>query len=56
LPVSKRYIGPSGGGSGADSVHDCQRHAFLINVSLSPAAMTRVVYFLVTTWVAGRVR
>jgi len=28
LRVYKRYIGPSGGGGSANSVHDCQRRAF----------------------------
>jgi len=52
LPVYKRYIGPSGGGGGANAVHDCQRHTFDQRV-LSPAAVTQVVYFLVPTRVAG---
>jgi len=28
LPVSKPYMGPSGGGGGANAMHDCQRRAF----------------------------
>jgi len=45
LPVYKRYIGPSGGGSGGGGGTNAVR---LINVSLTPAAVTWVVCFLLS--------
>jgi len=53
LPVYKRYIGPSGSGSGANAVHDCRRRAFDQRVFVT-AAVTRVAYFVVLHGWPGR--